>query len=149
MLPPFDTRPEYLQPLLELMRSRAVSFPGHRLDRGEAYCRFVNEGAMAVAWNGEVSPCIALMHSYHCFVLGRPKTIRRYSLGNVGQQDIEDIWSSEDYVRFRDRVVQFDFSPCVGCGGCVLAESNEEDCFGNTFPVCGDCLWARGIMQCP
>jgi MoaA/NifB/PqqE/SkfB family radical SAM enzyme len=149
MLPPFDARPEYLQPLIELMRSRAVSFPGHRLDRGEAYCRFVNEGAVTVAWNGEVSPCIALMHSYHCFVLGRPKTIRRYSLGNVGQQDIEDIWSGGEYARFRERVVQFDFSPCVGCGGCVLAESNEEDCFGNTFPVCGDCLWARGIMQCP
>jgi hypothetical protein len=30
-----------------------------------------------------------------------------------------------------------------------LLESNEEDCYGNTFPVCGGCLWAQGVIQCP
>jgi hypothetical protein len=46
-------------------------------------------------------------------------------------------------------VIAFDFSPCVHCGGCEWAESNEMDCFGNSFPVCGDCLWARGVILCP
>ncbi len=26
---------------------------------------------------------------------------------------------------------------------------NEEDCFGNTFPTCGGCLWAQGVIRCP
>ena len=53
------------------------------------------------------------------------------------------------YVAFRRRVAQFDFPPCPDCGSCELVASNEEDCLGNPFPVCGDCLWARGILQCP
>jgi len=44
----------------------------------------------------------------------------------------------------------FAFAPCTFCGGCDLSETNEEDCIGNDiFPVCGGCLWAQGIIQCP
>jgi len=25
----------------------------------------------------------------------------------------------------------------------------EQDCHGNTFPTCGDCLWGRNIIVCP
>jgi MoaA/NifB/PqqE/SkfB family radical SAM enzyme len=150
VLPRMDARREYLEPLLGLLRQGGVIDPlPRRSDGTEGYCRFVGEGAVAVAWDGEVSPCIALMHSYTCYVLGREKVIRRYTLGNVGREEITRIWDRDEYVQFRARVQQFDFSPCADCGGCQLAESNEEDCFGNRFPVCGDCLWARGVILCP
>ena len=149
-LPRIDSRREVLEPLVELLRhTGAVDPPLSRLGRTDAYCRFVNEGSAVVAWDGEVSPCVALMHSYPCYVMGREKKIRRYTLGNVGQEPITAIWDREDFNRFRGVVKKFDFAPCSGCGGCDLAETNEEDCFGNTFPVCGDCLWARGVIQCP
>jgi len=48
---------------------------------------------VVVAWDGEVGPCIALMHSYPCFVLEREKTIKRYTLGNVASEDILSIWN--------------------------------------------------------
>ena len=48
-----------------------------------------------------------------------------------------------------ERVQAFDFSPCTFCGGCEFSETNEEDCYGNTFPTCGGCLWAQGIIRCP
>jgi hypothetical protein len=48
----------------------------------------------------------------------------------------------------RERLRRFDFLPRSDCDGCQLAESNEEDRFGNPFPVCGDCLWARGVARC-
>jgi hypothetical protein len=89
------------------------------------------------------------MHSYTCYVLGREKAIRRYTLGNVNDKALLHIYAGEEYRRFRARVVEFDFSPCADCGGCTLSESNEEDCYGNEFPVCGDCLWSRAIIQCP
>jgi len=148
-LPRLDARPEYLESLLGLLRHGGTIDPllGNPL-RAYGYCRFVREGTVAVAWDGGVSPCIALMHSYTCYVLGREKAIRRHTMGNVNDEGILRIYEREEYRRFRARVVAFDFSPCADCGGCEYAESNE-DCFGNEFPVCGDCLWARGIVQCP
>jgi len=148
-LPVMDIRRDTLGPMLDLVTYSSMRGSPQIRSEAAGYCRFVNEGSAVVAWDGEVSPCIALMHSYPCYVMGRKKLIRRYKLGNVGKEGIADIWKREEFVRFRDLVKRFDFSPCSDCGGCYLAESNEEDCFGNGFPVCGDCLWAKGVIQCP
>lgn len=113
------------------------------------YCRFVEEGSMAVNWQGDVSPCVPLMHSYTCYILGRKKRIHSCSLGNLNQFDLNEIWNSVEFKHIRDNVLRFPFAPCTDCGGCDLSESNEQDCQGNTFPVCGDCLWAKGVIQCP
>jgi MoaA/NifB/PqqE/SkfB family radical SAM enzyme len=150
VLPRMDARREYLEPLLKLLQRGGVIGPPAEPSNGKGpYCPFVEEGAVAVAWDGGVSPCVPLMHSYTCYVLGREKKIQRYRLGNVGREEITAIWARDEYVQFRARVREFEFSPCADCGGCQWAESNEEDCFGNTFPVCGDCLWARGVILCP
>jgi len=75
--------------------------------------------------------------------------MRRCAFGNVGKRRLMEIWSEPAYAAFRRRVSRFDFPPCPDCGACELVASNAEDCLGNPFPVCGDCLWARGILQCP
>lgn len=150
MVPRMDSRREVLDPLVGLLEhSTTLDPPAGRPGGDGAYCRFVNEGSAVVAWDGAVSPCIPLMHSYPCYVMRRPKQIRRYTLGNAGKEPITSIWADKEFARFRALVQQFDFAPCSDCGGCDLVETNEEDCFGNTFPVCGDCLWARGVIQCP
>lgn len=119
------------------------------VNRGRGYCRFVGEGSLAVAWNGEMSPCVALMHDYTCYVLGRKKSIKKYVVGNIKDSSIREIWEQEEFKLFRQRVQRFDFPPCTFCGTCERTESNEEDCYYNPFPVCGDCLWAQGVIQCP
>ncbi|MBU4000795.1 MAG: SPASM domain-containing protein, partial [Proteobacteria bacterium] len=68
---------------------------------------------------------------------------------NLKDRKLLDIWNDEPYAAFRKRVKAFDFSPCVSCASCEWAEANEEDCTGNTFPTCGGCLWAQGLVQCP
>ncbi len=149
-LPRLDTRHECAEPLLALLQHGGTTDP--LLERAEleyGYCRFVRQGSVAVAWDGGVSPCIPLMHSYTCYVLDREKAIRRCAVGNVNDEPVARIYAREEYRQFRSRVVQFDFAPCANCGGCQFSETNEEDCYGNQFPVCGDCLWARGIIQCP
>ena len=152
-VPRFDARRENLEPLTDMIWPAGGSVePIQRPNRApdnDGHCRFVEQGATVVAWDGAVSPCIALMHSYRCFVLDREKTIKRYTVGNVAQEDILQIWNRDEYREFRQRVLDFDFSPCIHCGGCEFVESNEQDCFGNTFPTCGDCLWARNIIVCP
>jgi hypothetical protein len=89
------------------------------------------------------------MHSYRCYVFGREKWMRRYTLGSVAERAVGEIWALPEYAAFRDRVLRFDFSPCTDCGGCEMVERNEEDCVGNGHPVCGDCLWAKGVIHCP
>jgi MoaA/NifB/PqqE/SkfB family radical SAM enzyme len=152
-VPRFDARPENLEPLSKLIwPAGGTAEPIQRMDRhpgNDGHCRFVEQGAMAVGWDGGVSPCIALMHSYTCFVLDREKAIKRYVIGNVRDQAVSEIWDKEEYRSFRKRVLEFDFPPCIHCGGCDFVDTNEQDCYSNVFPSCGDCLWARNIILCP
>ncbi len=111
-------------------------------------CRFIKDNSLAIGWDGGVSPCLALMHSYTYYIYNRRKEVTRYVLGNVNQRSLEDIWTSEEYVLFRAKVHDFRFPSCVECGmDCTFAQENI-DCFGNE-PSCADCLWAQDIIRCP
>lgn len=111
-------------------------------------CDFIEEDSLVVGWDGCVSPCYALMHSYSYFIYGRRKEVTRYVLGDIGETSLSDIWTSDEYVKFRAKVREFRFPSCVDCGmACTFAEENE-DCWGNV-PSCADCLWARDIIKCP
>ncbi len=111
-------------------------------------CRFVQGQALVIGWDGSVSPCYALMHSYPYFIYGRPKRVTRVVFGNVRERPLPEIWADETYVRFRARVRAFRFPSCVDCGmACSYAEENT-DCWGND-PSCADCLYAQDIVRCP
>ncbi|MGC8839362.1 MAG: tungsten cofactor oxidoreductase radical SAM maturase [Anaerolineae bacterium] len=117
----------------------------------ERRCRFVRDRALVVGWDGGVSPCYALSHTYTYYAIdGRPKQVSRYVLGNVNQQPLAEIWMAEEYVRFRSEVRAFHFPSCPDCDlreGCDLRERNEG-CWGWN-PSCADCLWAQDIVRCP
>ncbi len=114
-------------------------------------CRFIKERCTFVRWDGEISPCMGLLHSNTTYInSGRTeRCAKNYSLGNIIDTPLLEIWHSKEYIDFRNKVDAFDFSPCHLCGGCHFSEENEEDCFGNSFPTCGGCLWAQGVIQCP
>jgi tungsten cofactor oxidoreducase radical SAM maturase len=149
ILPRIDLRSEYQIPLFKLQSRIGRTELIRKEIREDNYCPFIQEGSTAITWSGDVSPCIALMHSYRCYVLGREKFIKRYSMGNVAEKKMNNIWDKKEYREFRDRVIKFDFSPCIQCSGCDYTETNDEDCFGNPHPVCGDCLWAKRVLLCP
>jgi MoaA/NifB/PqqE/SkfB family radical SAM enzyme len=131
-----------------LTRALHVSVQDADLDHASNRCPFIDRQAFAVSWDGAVSPCPPLQHSYRFYLRGREKFMREWPVGHLADETLESIWYRRRYAAFRQRVRDFDFPPCVDCA-CVLAEDNAEDCFGNTHPVCGDCLWARGVVQCP
>jgi MoaA/NifB/PqqE/SkfB family radical SAM enzyme len=148
--PRVDVTPDLFNELPKLLGINNSFGGSHPLSLNkDNYCRFVEEGSIAVNWQGDVSPCIPLMHSYTCYIFERKKRFRSCILGNLGQSDLNEIWNSAEFKRIRDTILRFPFSPCTDCGGCDLSDSNEEDCQGNIFPVCGDCLWAKGVIQCP
>jgi len=140
--------------LYQMMRSgRNISLAGQNLGRVNDRCPFIESGAAAISWDGGLSPCLPLLHDHVSYLdeLNRfgERFSRRYVVGNLNERDLSDLWNDPAHVAFRERVQVFDFSPCTFCGGCELAESNEEDCFGNPFPTCGGCLWAQGVIRCP
>jgi MoaA/NifB/PqqE/SkfB family radical SAM enzyme len=149
ILPKMDWSRETQEPLLTIVRHQPnLSYLDINLNQRNNYCPFVRTGSLAVAWQGGISPCPPLLHSYTCYLRGWKKFFRRCEYGCLPKQSVREIWSNPEYVAFRERVRRFEFSPCTDCGGCNDAEKNEEDCFGNPFPVCGDCLWARGVLRC-
>lgn len=116
----------------------------------ERRCRFITNKALVVGWDGGVSPCYALSHTYPYYIFGRRKNVTRYVLGNVNEKSLAEIWTSDEYVRFRAEVLNFRFPSCVDCqlrDTCDIAESNDG-CWG-WCPSCADCLWAQDIVRCP
>jgi tungsten cofactor oxidoreducase radical SAM maturase len=117
----------------------------------EQRCRFVGDRATVVGWDGAVIPCYALAHNYSYLTIdGRRKQVARYVLGELTQQSLQEIWTSEDYCRFRNEVRDFHFPSCPDCdlrASCDLRERNEG-CWGWN-PSCADCLWAQDIVRCP
>ena len=149
-LPKMDIEPGTWDVLYDLLRiGRNVSFAGGNLGSDIDRCPFINEGAAAVSWDGRLSPCLPLMHSHTSYLGDRERSSQCYIIGNLADGDLEALWHAPDHIAFRERVQRFDFSPCSACGGCDLSSSNHEDCFGNTFPTCGGCLWAQGLVRCP
>jgi MoaA/NifB/PqqE/SkfB family radical SAM enzyme len=125
---------------------------GNNPDNLGGHCPFIEKGAGAIAWDGSLSPCLPLMHSHSSF-LGHMRyfehSSRRWAIGNVTEKSLYELWYTPEHMAFRERVQNFEFSPCTDCGGCEFSEKNEEDCYGNKFPTCGGCLWAQGVIQCP
>jgi len=149
-LPKLDMNEKTRKPFYRALRSgKKVAFAGNRLGEANNRCPFIESGSTAINWEGNVSPCLPLLHTNTNFLEERERVSRKYVVGNAGEYDLQTLWNRRDYVALRERIKAFDFSPCYICGGCEFSESNEEDCFGNPFPTCGGCLWAQGVIQCP
>jgi putative metalloenzyme radical SAM/SPASM domain maturase len=122
--------------------------------RTDRECNFIKNEMCFVTWDGYVRPCNQLAHDYSCFHYGRPKTVKSVSFGRIPEEDLGVIWNSQGYREFRKTVTEFPFSPCGDCGlsdGCGYIAPDRDflcDCNMCEQP-CGDCLWSRGILQCP
>ena len=146
----FD-KPQAQTALKALMQSHfcELSISDVPVVRKTHYCRFVQEGNCFVRYDGNVAPCMGVLHNSVTYLWQQKRKIYHYSFGNASRQRLDEIWYSDSYSQFRQRVSEFTFSPCMYCGGCELREENREDCYGNEGPTCGACLWAEGIIRCP
>lgn len=136
--------------VISLLRSGfSLSLAGAELWRAHNRCPFVEEGSFVLNWKGEASPCLPLLYNHAQYLNDFERKCRRFVIGALEEKGLVELWLDEKHMFFRKRVREFAFSPCTVCGGCDLLESNEEDCFGNTHPTCGGCLFAQGVVRCP
>jgi MoaA/NifB/PqqE/SkfB family radical SAM enzyme len=148
-LPRMDVNDTTKEALYEIARNNSTLIASNGNSFEKKTCRFIKERCTFIRWDGSVSSCMGLLHSYTTYLHNSERRIEAYTLGNINESSIGEIWNSNEYTEFRDKVYEFNFSPCHMCGGCEYFESNKEDCFGNKFPACGACLWAQGVIQCP
>ncbi len=150
-LPKMDFDEQTRDALFEAFNSQFnISYAGNNWSGANDVCNFVESGTLSIACTGDVSPCWPLMHTHMSYLHNKPRLSKKHVIGNVAERSLKDIWLDPEYMAYRERLHNFAFAPCTYCGGCDLSETNEEDCIGNTiFPVCGGCLWAQGIIQCP
>ncbi len=137
-------------PLFQALHSGYnVSLAGNNLGGANDVCEFIEGGSISIGWDGSVAPCLPLLHAHAHYYKGWRHEVKQHILGNINECSLIDLWLDPEYVHYRERVHSFAFAPCTACGGCELLDANEEDCLGNTFPSCGCCLWAQGLIQCP
>jgi MoaA/NifB/PqqE/SkfB family radical SAM enzyme len=149
-LPRMDIDDMTTPALQEIYDSRiSLSMMGSSWSQRTNYCRFAQEGMMAIRADGEVSPCLSLLHTHPEYIHGRKRVISHQSFGNINDASLGEVWADMHFADFRQQVRDFEFSPCTTCGGCERFPRNVEDCTEHTFPTCGGCLWAQGIIECP
>ena len=151
-MPYFDMNiPEAAEGIRKLMTKQnfALYFNDQPMLRKTGYCKFVREGMTFVRSDGNVAPCMAMLHNGYTYLNKTQRKIYHCSFGNVKEQGLKEIWESKEYKTFRRKFDDFEFAPCFYCGHCELFADNKEDCIGNEFPTCGGCLWAEGVLSCP
>jgi len=149
-MPRFDLNTLTKAVLVEVLdRKYQVTLAGGEMNTNIGICPFIHKGSVSIRWDGEVSPCLALMHPHVYYLDDRQRRSYAYSVGNINQRRLVELWNDPEYIALRERLLYFDFSPCAFCNSCELANENMEDCFGNILPACGGCLWAQGLIQCP
>ncbi len=126
-----------------------IELAGNNLGTTNNTCPFIENGSMAIGWDGGASPCLPLLHSHISYWGKRSYFSHQYIVGNVAEKSLRELWEAPDHQTYRRKVQGYEFAPCTTCGGCELAAENKEDCFGNEFPTCSNCLWSQGVIQCP
>ncbi|BAL80153.1 tungsten cofactor oxidoreductase radical SAM maturase [Caldisericum exile] len=117
----------------------------------ERKCQFIENNSTVIGVDMGVYPCYRLLHSYTEYIYGREKFVNKYSFGSLNEKSLFEIWNSNDYKRFRFNVKNALFPSCTDCpleNVCDFCLTSDSDCYNNT-PSCADCLWYRGIVQCP
>lgn len=112
-------------------------------------CPFVSSNSVFVRWDGDVVPCMQLLHNTYTYLYEQRRKITRFSYGNIAEQSLLSCWNRQDYREFRHRVNTFYFPFCTSCWGCEDREENLHDCFLGEAPTCGGCLWSTGRVFCP
>ena len=82
--PKMDISPTTREAIYQALRGdHALNFAGGSLAASNNRCPFIEKGALAIRWDGDVSPCLALMHDHKMYLYQYERSIKRHVVGNV------------------------------------------------------------------
>ena len=149
-LPRLDYDEDTLGLLQAVLREDALPLIEEKASqRRRDSCPFVQKGSTSIRWDGQVSPCLPLLHTHESYLADRKRRVESHCIGSLAEHSLQAIWQDPAYTALRSRLLDFDFSPCSWCNSCDFPDANREDCFGSPAPACGGCLWAQGFIRCP
>ena len=137
----------YDRPDIPTGKMRRFSYRHAEFD--ENVCPFISENAVFIRSDGEVIPCMQLLHRTKTYLYEEERHITSFSYGNINKTSLLEIWNDKEYRSFRHRVNTFYFPFCTVCWGCEDRKQNLSDCYTGEAPTCGACLWATGRVRCP
>ncbi|UKI36806.1 MAG: SPASM domain-containing protein [Clostridiales bacterium] len=82
------------------------------------FCPFVEDGMTFIKSNGDVCPCMQLLHSSFTYLFEEKRKVMSRSFGNISENSLKHIWESNLYSCFRKKVLDFEFPDCTLCDGC-------------------------------
>lgn len=91
-IPNIDMTEITKQPLYELFRDcDNISIMKNKVGAETESCRFIKERCTFVRWDGKVSPCMGLLHSYKTyFSMGKiQREVSNYSLGDIEEKNLK------------------------------------------------------------
>lgn len=122
-------------------------------DAKERRCPYVDEGIMVVRSDGMAAPCLEFMYPHPIYVNAHLKEVRDVTFGDLGREEVEDVWNKDAYAKFREvrRNLAENIPWCGDCPystlGCFFAKTNDVDCHANE-PGCSECLYSANLAQC-
>jgi len=122
-------------------------------DAKDRSCPYVDKNTLVVRSDGIAVPCLEFMYPHPLYVNTHLKKIYDISFGDLKREKVEDVWSKEEYAKFRD--VRKNFTKNIPwCGDCpystlkcFFTETNKLDCYANT-PACSECIYSVTLAQC-
>jgi MoaA/NifB/PqqE/SkfB family radical SAM enzyme len=81
-----DLNPLTRESLYEVVRgTKSLGFTWERASDARGRCPFIEQGAVAFSWEGNVSPCLPLLHSHTSFLDHRERLSRCYVIGSIAE----------------------------------------------------------------
>lgn len=158
----FDQRHHISREKIERIFSRAQQMADkHNVDivlpslhaTSQRNCPFISDRATFIAVNGDVMPCHFLWHTYNGRVSSEDIQVHKRVFGNIGDESLESIWQSREYLDFREEAGRHEYAQCWTCpqGPCTTLVDDRSgygnDCYGSQVP-CGHCQWNLGGVRC-
>ena len=83
-LPKIDMTETTQETLFKVLRgAHSMIFAGASFGESNDRCPFIEGGSVAIGWDGNLSPCLPLLHNHVTYLNGWKRSLKRRAIGNV------------------------------------------------------------------
>jgi len=119
----------------------------------ERKCPYNTTNTLVIRSDGETAQCFNYLWEHETFLNSHTRKSSNYSLGNVKEKTIKEIWTQETYQETRNKMKKMNEN-IPYCGDCSFSSNNcfyateySSDCWGNE-PFCSECPYSVNLIKC-